>query len=564
MWVTGWRWRGGDGGGVVAAVVASGGEWHSGSSRSCVGECFIARPEFWPEVVAGGGDGGRRLAGDGGSGTGKSRVCRYTLFLLLKLCEGGGYRATALGFYQKEQCESFVPRMKAIYGRYPKQVVVWRNKPDLDTMSFDDLYKNFKIIEQEVKGTASSSSNSSSSSQNLAFVSSSNSTNEVNTANRVSTASTQVSTASTQVSTANLSDATMYAFFASQPNGSQLAHKDLMQIHEDDLEEMDLKWQLALLNVEDTFSKAMVAFDEAGFDWSYMADDEVPTDMALMAFSDSENEVLFCEQIVVLKRDLSYRDSEISRLKCELEKLKKEKESTKLKLENFDHASQSLDKLIWSQIIDKSRKGLGFESYNVVPPSPTGLFSLPKIDLSYSGLEEFTQPEFKSLEPKSCKTKTKNASKDIPNKLKESPDAPLVNDRVSDDKDCLVKSSVVEEKKIVVLVISPNQHDKAVRKTVRLTANTIKGKGWPVNTAYPKTTVQSARPMSRFSNIAPSTIKRPIPKITALTNRSFYQKVNTAKEKVNTARLKAVNTARPKTVNTAKPSPAVVNVVRVQ
>ncbi|GKC01171.1 ribonuclease H-like domain-containing protein [Tanacetum coccineum] len=44
------------------------------------------------------------------------------------------------------------------------------NKPDLDTMSFDDLYNNFKIVEQKVKGTTNSSS--SSSSQNMAFVSS--------------------------------------------------------------------------------------------------------------------------------------------------------------------------------------------------------------------------------------------------------------------------------------------------------------------------------------------------------------------------------------------------------
>ncbi|GKD77624.1 ribonuclease H-like domain-containing protein [Tanacetum coccineum] len=57
------------------------------------------------------------------------------------------------------------------------------------------------------------------------------------------------STASTQVSTANLSDATVYAFLASQPNISQLVHEDLKQIHEDDLEEMDLKWQLALLSM---------------------------------------------------------------------------------------------------------------------------------------------------------------------------------------------------------------------------------------------------------------------------------------------------------------------------
>ncbi|GKC41058.1 ribonuclease H-like domain-containing protein, partial [Tanacetum coccineum] len=42
------------------------------------------------------------------------------------------------------------------------------------------------------------------------------------------------------------------------------------------------------VNVEETSSKAMFAIDGAGFHWSYMADDEVPTNMALMTFSDSE------------------------------------------------------------------------------------------------------------------------------------------------------------------------------------------------------------------------------------------------------------------------------------
>nr|GFD27849.1 hypothetical protein [Tanacetum cinerariifolium] len=42
------------------------------------------------------------------------------------------------------------------------------------------------------------------------------------------------------------------------------------------------------VNVDDTSLKAMVAIDGAGFDWSYMADDEVPTNMALRAFLDSE------------------------------------------------------------------------------------------------------------------------------------------------------------------------------------------------------------------------------------------------------------------------------------
>ncbi|GKB07351.1 hypothetical protein Tco_0835635, partial [Tanacetum coccineum] len=193
--------------------------------------------------------------------------------------------------------------LDSIFNRLQKintYVMVWRNNPDLDITSFDDLYNNFKIVEQEVKGTASSSL----SSQNVAFVSSSSSTNEVNTAYGISTA--------------NLSDATVYAFSANQPNGSQHVHEDLEQIHEDDLEEMDLKSQLALLsmrtrreckgprnqdsrnwnqdssrrtvNMEETSSKAMLAIDGAGFDWSYMEDDEVPSNMALMAFSDSEPE----------------------------------------------------------------------------------------------------------------------------------------------------------------------------------------------------------------------------------------------------------------------------------
>nr|GEY36803.1 hypothetical protein [Tanacetum cinerariifolium] len=61
-----------------------------------------------------------------------------------------------------------------------------------------------------------------------------------------------------------------------------------------------------------------------------------------------------------------------------------------------------------------------------------------QIDLSYFGLEEFQQPEFENYRPKSCKTESKNASKSIPNELKESPDAPLVKDRASNNKDCLV------------------------------------------------------------------------------------------------------------------------------
>ncbi|GJX04302.1 hypothetical protein Tco_0190218 [Tanacetum coccineum] len=99
--------------------------------------------------------------------------------------------------------------------------------------------------------------------------------------------------------------------------------------------------------------------------------------------------------------------------KNELEKLKQEKESNQLKIEKFNNTSKSLDKLIGSQIPDKSRKGVGFLSYNVVPPPLTRLFSPPNLDLSYSGLEEFQQPKFEGYGPKSRKSVSEDISNEV-------------------------------------------------------------------------------------------------------------------------------------------------------
>nr|GEW62005.1 ubiquitin hydrolase [Tanacetum cinerariifolium] len=133
-------------------------------------------------------------------------------------------------------------------------------------------------------------------------------------------------------------------------------------------------------------------------------------------------------------------------------------------------ASKSLDKLIWSQITDKSRKGVGFESYNVVPPPPTGLFLPPNIDLSYFGLEEFQQPEFESYGIKSCKIESKDASENIPNELKESTkvmesfDVLLIKKLVLDDK--LEKKTAVPNAAKIKFV-KAKQQEKLVRKPVK-------------------------------------------------------------------------------------------------
>ncbi|GKF29959.1 hypothetical protein Tco_0096301, partial [Tanacetum coccineum] len=131
----------------------------------------------------------------------------------------------------------------------------------------------------------------------MAFISSSNTNSgkyEVPAVQGVSTTSVQVSTASTDVATASLSYDTVCAFIATQPNGSQIKYKDITQIDDDDIEEMDIKWNLALLSmrvdrsprsqdrgkkesykkdpkVEEPAPKAVIAIDDIGWDWSYMA-----------------------------------------------------------------------------------------------------------------------------------------------------------------------------------------------------------------------------------------------------------------------------------------------------
>ncbi|GJR78715.1 hypothetical protein Tco_0149500 [Tanacetum coccineum] len=113
---------------------------------------------------------------------------------------------------------------KTMFAAIETRFGVWMNKADIETMSIDDLYNNFKIVEQDVKKSVGASSGA----QNLAFM----------------------TAPSTSISTANFSDNIVYAFMVENPNGSNLLQQDLEKIHEDDLEAIHLKWQLSLLSIK--------------------------------------------------------------------------------------------------------------------------------------------------------------------------------------------------------------------------------------------------------------------------------------------------------------------------
>ncbi|GJU94144.1 putative ribonuclease H-like domain-containing protein, partial [Tanacetum coccineum] len=267
----------------------------------------------------------------------------------------------------------------------------------------------------------------------------------------VSTASLDVNTSSPQVSTASFSD-NVVAKYEGKEECRAPRSKEGQFRNQDNTKKQG--------NNEDTSSKEMLAIYGVCFDWSDMAEEQVQTNMALLAFLDSEvytdktcfktclknyetlkkqcddlivklnqteftaatykrglatveeqlityrkNEVLFSKEVAVLKREVACKDYEINVLKSEFKKVKQEKEEIEFKIEKFDKASKDLDKLLGRQIIDKSKKGL---AYNAIPPPHLLIYNRPKkLNLSYSGLDEFKDPEFKSYGSEDSKQKSK-------------------------------------------------------------------------------------------------------------------------------------------------------------
>ncbi|GJT14675.1 hypothetical protein Tco_0861717 [Tanacetum coccineum] len=324
-----------------------------------------------------------------------------------------------------------------------------RNKPEIDTLRLDDLYNNLKIYEPEVKGISSSSTNI----QNVAFVSLNNiniTNGAFNTAHGATTTSTQATAVNSTIID-NLSDAAICAFFTSQPNSPQFDNDDLQQIHPDDLEEIDLRWQMAMLTmrarrflkktgrkfyvngndtiraprnqenrnrentrrvvlVEITTSNALIFYDGFGCDWSDQAKEGL-TNFALMAYTSTS----------------SYSE---------------------LTVENFENSSKSFSKLIDCQIVDKCKTSL---EYNAIPPPYTRNIMPPKPDLSFSGLKEFVNESIVSdptVKMHVVETREAKASSDKPKVVSKKFGPPLIEDWISDSEDEAKSKPKIEKKTV--------------------------------------------------------------------------------------------------------------------
>nr|GEW80547.1 hypothetical protein [Tanacetum cinerariifolium] len=215
-------------------------------------------------------------------------------------------------------------QLKQQYGNFKAEewlmyTIVWRNRGDLDRMSLDHLYNHLKVYEPEVQKKSKSNSH------NMAFISSAKNSSgkgEVNTAS-ILTTSTYVSPTRKKIT---IQGTDVVGFDKSKVecfNSHKMGHvaRECRAPRIQDMGRREIYKQNS--KEEERAPKALMTIDEVGWDCSYMAneeenhalvaDEEAPTEFALMtkSSSSSENEVfdysLYSKSYLIRTR----RDSDI-------------------------------------------------------------------------------------------------------------------------------------------------------------------------------------------------------------------------------------------------------------
>ncbi|GJU86001.1 putative ribonuclease H-like domain-containing protein [Tanacetum coccineum] len=391
--------------------------------------------------------------------------------------------------------------------------------------------------------------------------------------------------------------------------GSQLVHEDLEQLHDDDLEEMDLQVEMmSLLSMrarkfyQRTRRKIIIdGSNTARYDKSRV---ECFNCHKIGHFARECSSTRMCVDLIgvtwlrrIQANMVSYgiRDSEAT-YKRGLATL----EGQIVKYREHE--------VLFSEEIALLKRSVGSKEYQM------GLLRLnlkrpTTLDLSYSGLEEFKEPEVDKDWKEKFFYPANHVREVEPKKVRENNDAPIIEDWVSDDEDDDEPNPKVEKKTVIPTATKKEfvKPEKPVKRSVRhvlsvevlITFNTAvltnRGKEYahkhmapravlmktglksvntarPVNTvrsvntgrpfstarsfntvrpsytAHPKSTIHCARPRTYFQNQAQSTVHRPFYKRTTLTKRCFNQRFNTGRpfrSTVNTVRERGFNAVKP-------------------
>ncbi|GJR95912.1 putative ribonuclease H-like domain-containing protein [Tanacetum coccineum] len=438
----------------------------------------------------------------------------------------------------------------------------------------DDLYNNLKIYETEVKGSSSSNQNY----QNVAFVSSniSGSSNQAYGSNSANTDSMSdvviYSFFANQSNNPQLNDEDLQQIDADDLEKMVLKWQMAMltmrarrslnktgrKINANGSETIRFnKSKVECYNLETIEAKALVAQDGIGYDWSSSSssnsDSEVSTcykeclktyeilkehyDNLTKKFNKSQlnvgaykvglesvearldmykkNEVVFEEDIKILKLDIKLRDNALTELRKKFEKAEKERDDLKLTLEKFGNSSKNLSKLLEIQVSDKFKTGVGFDSqvvdshvfdsqeneryktsegYHVVPPPYTGNFMPPKYDLVLADEGEYVFSESVTSIP-DVATREAKTSVSKPKSVGE----PLIEDWISDSEDeneTEFKSKQRKPSFAKIEFVKSNEHVKTSKESVKKVENKRQAK-------YPRKNSQNCLVACFLSQVEP-------------------------------------------------------------
>ncbi|GJV88375.1 ribonuclease H-like domain-containing protein [Tanacetum coccineum] len=247
--------------------------------------------------------------------------------------------------------------LRSLSQEWTMHTIVWRNKSEIKTLSLDDLFNNLKAYESE----------------------------------GVNIASTQ-GAADSLTTVENLSDAVIYSFFVSQPSTPQLDNEDLQQINPDDPEEMDLRWNIAMLTM-----RARRFLKNTGRKLDM-------TNKERIGFDKSKVECFNCHKRGHFARKCKTPRNQDSRNREPTRRTVLVEETTLNALVSYSTSSTN------SKIMDKCKTRLG---YNAVPPPHTRNFMPPKSDLVYPSLDDFVdesvsesvveKPTVKTNEPETAR-----------------------------------------------------------------------------------------------------------------------------------------------------------------
>nr|GEZ39501.1 hypothetical protein [Tanacetum cinerariifolium] len=342
--------------------------------------------------------------------------------------------------------------LRSLPSEWKTHTLILRNKANLAEQSLDDLFNNLKIYEAEVKGSSTSSQNI----QNIAFVSSNNTD-----------------------STNDLNGVVIYSFFVSQSNSPQLDNEDLKQIDPNDLEEMDLKWHMAMLTM-----RAMRFFKRIRRNLGANGTDTIGFDMSKVECYNCHRRGHFARKCIS-PRDNKNKDTPrrtipvkvstsnalVSQLfNCEELHSHEYDNSVPTSLENDRYKTGEGYHDVppsYTRVFSPLKPDLFFndvtnasEGYHDVPPSYTRVFSPLKPDLFFNDVTNACESVTKVLNVESSPN---NPSKYMFTTLR--PHAPIIEDWTSDSEDETENESVTKQKE--TSFVPTFEHVKTHRESIK-------------------------------------------------------------------------------------------------